>query len=349
MPVGPGPIPFNPFRNNNSISVTEMENVGDGRDATRAFRLACLAAAKSSNQIGEIIVPAGLYTITATTPKPAGVTFGGLSYPAGGINDQGGPSSTILKAFNGDAFTTVIDTSNYPFFNSGGGYRNLRIVQIFGTPASTGGVGSAISWLASGNSIRPAWEFAENIVVEEFFGTYAPWTWGVNIDSLGFSGNGAIDIFLYNIKTHVSSTIQDPPIGGMLRVSGGNNVQCTTLQGSQNGAISLGPTLGANFLAAGTYMLGCLSQQLYINNATAVQVTGGTFGGNGVTDAIKLTTNVPSGASGNRVSLMPSALVGTFTDLSPAGTCGLWYYDSVAGNWVSNQPIAVNGTRITVP
>jgi hypothetical protein len=293
---------------------------------------AAITEAKSIG-VGTLFLEPGRYllnsTVTTTGVSIVGNCSAGIP---GGINEAANGWPTILHNFNGPCFLYSPTITNL----GGGGFERLRIVQIFGTPSTAGGVGSAIKIIATGNGspYTPTWIRISDVLIEEHFTVYAPWTWGIEFDSQGFTPWGAIDVHITNVHTHVSSTIVSvgtQPVGGAFRFNGTDGVFLSMCSCSQNGTISIGDTDQAN----GIQLSQVNTQEVYMDHASWVTLIGGDL------DNIVNTTNT----TGPNL-FIPNHLTNPFTDNSP-GTTGELHFDATLGvnAFVTNWYYAVKNSR----
>lgn len=283
-------------------------------------------AVNSMNTLGlpQVTYDYGLYRQMQGIVIPKAVTIAGIGFPAGGLNAAANPFPTVLHDFNGPGYWF-----NGQGFSSGGGIERLRVVQVFGTPATTSGVGPCIKLAPADGGSRIAWLRIRDMNIEEWFGTNAPWTVALEVDSLGFA-NGVIDIFVNNIFSHVSSSVGAGH--GAMRLNGVVGIKIADCEFSQNadfwcGDTDLTPTIAFSNVEGGI---------LTLDKVSGCAWDGGILG--------KL-VNSPNTIG--VVDIKPSRLVDTaFTDLSSGATTILVYDPaaadgSTAGAMRSYQSVSV--------
>lgn len=286
------------------LSITDFGNVGDGRDASAALAKAYTAA--KANKIGVIFCPSGFYTATSAQTFTTAVTLVGEGVPAGGIDASPLTGSSVwFKDFDGNLFTFAGETYGNPVA-AGGGVRDMRIVQGFGTGTAHSGV--AIRLVATATT-RPTWVRLEGNVIEECFGIHRPWKYAIEVDGGAF---GVYDTTIADNSTHTSANAI-----GAIRINGAAGVGCY-MNYCYNDAAHL--IIGDVDATPNVQVTDGNYWNLTLDFAANTQVTGGTY------TTITNTANTSG-------SLRPGRLVNPFVDLS-GGSTGLDVFDVPTKTWL---------------
>lgn len=303
-----------------------LPRYGASLDSTTVDSKAMRRAVASAIQVGfpEVIVPYGRARITEQITMSSAVTIRGYGGIAGGLNAGASSFPTILKDFVGNLF--VFDGANGNTQGSGGGVERLRIVQINGTAATTGGVGSAIKITGIDSGHRASWVKLLMLIIEE--SGAAPWTWGIEVDGAAF---GILDLYFWGISAHTTGA---SPTAGAMRLNGAQQPVIEFCNFFDSGAlIRVGDTNASNSVQlVGVSTAGTLA----MDNVNDLGLVGGIY------TAITNTAN----SLGNN-SLAPTRLVTQpFVDNS-SGHTTLWTYNPslsdglTAGAFAPGQAIAL--------
>ena len=310
------------------VSVRDFGATGDGSTDDAGAIQRAITAARALG-IGTVWFDPGVYKCLSGFTVPCAITFTGDGFVAGGTNASANYYATLLHDFSGDFFTFTGADGNVQ--GSGGGFRNLRMVQTYGTPATTGGVGAAIKLVATSNGLRPAWVQLDNVRVEEVYTVNAPWTNGLVCDNAGFT-DGAIDIFVNRFDTHVSST---GGTTGAVRINGiGGEYQFSNCTFSQNGDVWVGDTS----LATEVSFFNVYGRDLHLAKCSSVHVFGGTW-----------SNFYDTADTSQPITLIPGRLVNPFGDVL-GGAAGAIWYDGVivgysTGAWRMSEALALRNAR----
>lgn len=297
------------------FSFEDFGAVGDGTTDDTLAITRTIAAALALRHGAVKARPGARYRCTATIAVPGGLSVVCDAEPAGGIDDAVNAGATFLHDFVGDMFVFANTNSA-----SGGGMRHIRIVQVNGTPATTGGVGRAIVLVGADVDHRPVWMRWDDVIVEECFGTHAPWTKAI---AIGANFNGAsTDLRFSNIDTHVSSSGAGT---GALSIDGdGGFIHFTNCTFSENGDIDLGrnsaswPCKGLSFsnvVMGGTVTLDYVQQMSWYG---------------GIIGTVASTANVTG-----PIVIMPGQLVNAFSGDATGHVFVAWF-DNTKAVWRSN-------------
>lgn len=294
------------------ISVFDFNGVvGNGTHDDSAGIQAAINGCRSGG-IGLLWINPGFrYRCASGLTSPFGLTLDGGANPAGGINGQANGCAAVLHDFVGP-MVTFNGADGLPM-SSGGGAKNLRVVQINGSPATTGGVGSAFAMTGIDASHYSLWFTLSNLVIEEQYTISAPWTWAIEIDGQSWHTS---NITIRDVGTHTSG---DPAVAGAIRLNGAEDVVLHNVQCNNTGSlVSIGDTDDCPQIT----MSMCNVGSLVLDRTTISGLVGGTY--RDITNTINTSW-----------SLRPDRFVNatTFVDNS-GGNTGLDTFDVPSQTWI---------------
>lgn len=176
--------------------------IGDeDTDDTDAFSEAAYAASKAN--VGKIIVPPGYrFRVTSGFTFSSGITVACDAVPAGGIASTASVTSgTILHDFDGTLFT--FDGADGSLPGSGGGLRNLRLVQVNGGGITANGKGTAVKLTGIDSNHLVHWVYLDHVIAE--YSTGDSWTHFLHVDGLT-PGAVVSDLFVNACSAHIASS-----------------------------------------------------------------------------------------------------------------------------------------------
>ena len=242
---------------------------------------------------GTVKFPPFPVVVTSGYTCAQSVLFLGLGVPSGGTGSENHPYATILKNFAGDLFTFT--GSSGATNGSGGGVRNLRLVQNSGSGITAGGAGTAIKLTGASTSSRPSWLTIQGVIIEYAVGKDS-WKWGIDVDGTAITGSVIPDLWIDHVSAHTASSS-----GGSLRLqaAAAKVFNCAFYDTQGNVTVTgISGTPSSGVLLVNTDISGTLALD-WVNDFSLI---------GGVVTTITNTAN-----TGGDCNLFPARLVNAFT------------------------------------